>query len=209
MDTPDGVRLMMWKGEVREGRVPAFRPWILVANAVRDAPVPYPPFSQANHDRLSSGYRFLWIRCVNFSRRKYQGVTTMPIYALDGVAPEIAAEGLLDRARCGADRQSAAAEDASVWFGAVLRGDNEWITIGENSNIQDNSVIHADPGQPVAIGAASPSAIASLCIRAEVGDGSLIGMGAILLNRARIGSRSPGGRQCAGDRRQAVSRTAR
>ena len=43
-------------------------------------------------------------------------------------------------------------QSASVWFGAVLRGDNEWITIGENSNVQDHSVIHADPGQPVAIG---------------------------------------------------------
>ena len=44
-------------------------------------------------------------------------------------------------------------KNASVWFGAVLRGDNEWITIGENSNVQDHSVIHADPGQPVTIGA--------------------------------------------------------
>ena len=70
----------------------------------------------------------------------------MPIYALDDWKPELPAEGdhwvapdavLIGRVRL--------LKDASIWFGAVLRGDNDWITIGENSNVQDNSVIHADP----------------------------------------------------------------
>ena len=73
----------------------------------------------------------------------------MPIYALDGVTPELA-EGdcwiAPDAVLIGKVRLL---PGASVWFGAVLRGDNEWITIGENSNVQDHSVIHADPGQPV------------------------------------------------------------
>jgi carbonic anhydrase/acetyltransferase-like protein (isoleucine patch superfamily) len=64
---------------------------------------------------------------------------------------------------------------ASVWFGAVLRGDNEPITLGEDSNVQDGAVLHTDPGSPLTLG------------RGEVGDYSLIGIGAVVLNGARIG----------------------
>jgi carbonic anhydrase/acetyltransferase-like protein (isoleucine patch superfamily) len=81
-------------------------------------------------------------------------------------------------------------KNASIWWGTVIRGDNEWITIGENSNIQDNSVIHADPGQPVEVGDNVTVGHRAILHSALVGDGSLIGMGAILLNLARIGKHS-------------------
>ena len=78
-------------------------------------------------------------------------------------------------------------EESSIWFGAVLRGDNEWITIGPNSNVQDHSIIHADPGQPVMIGSAVTIGHRVIVHSASVGDGTLIGMGAILLNGVRVG----------------------
>ena len=75
----------------------------------------------------------------------------MPIYALDGVTPELDADCWIapDAVVLGRVRLL---KGASIWFGAVLRGDNDWITVGENSNVQDLSVIHSDPGQPVDIG---------------------------------------------------------
>jgi carbonic anhydrase/acetyltransferase-like protein (isoleucine patch superfamily) len=79
-------------------------------------------------------------------------------------------------------------EDASVWFGAVLRGDNDWIEIGENSNIQDNSVCHTDPGLPVTIGANVTVGHNVILHSTTVGDNSLVGMGSILLNRSKVGS---------------------
>ena len=78
---------------------------------------------------------------------------------------------------------------ASVWFGATLRGDNEWITIGENSNVQDGSVLHSDDGIPLTIGANVTIGHSVTLHGATVGDNSLIGMGATLLNRASIGAR--------------------
>ena len=115
----------------------------------------------------------------------------MPIYELDGQAPEFPGEGhyyvaetavLIGRVRLKAQ--------ASVWFGAVLRGDNEWIELGERSQIQDNATLHTDPGFPLTIGSncvIGHNVILHGCI---VGDDSLIGMGAILLNGAKIGKNS-------------------
>jgi len=77
---------------------------------------------------------------------------------------------------------------ASVWFGAVLRGDNEWIEIGENSNVQDNSVLHTDPGQPVIVGANVTIGHKVILHSATVGDFTLIGMGSTVLSGARIGA---------------------
>ena len=113
----------------------------------------------------------------------------MPVYELDGAKPEIAADCWVapDAVVIGKVRLL---EGASIWFGAVLRGDNDWITIGPNSNVQDHSIIHADPGQPVTIGRGVTVGHRVIVHSAQVGDHSLIGMGAILLNRARIGSRS-------------------
>jgi len=113
----------------------------------------------------------------------------MPVYSLDGVSPEIA-EGCYvapDAVLVGKVRLL---KGASIWFGAVLRGDNEWITVGKDSNVQDHSIIHADPGQPVEIGTGVTIGHRVIVHSAAVGDHSLIGMGATLLNRARIGSRS-------------------
>jgi carbonic anhydrase/acetyltransferase-like protein (isoleucine patch superfamily) len=113
----------------------------------------------------------------------------MPLYSIDGIAPELPPDGeyyiapdavLIGRVRL--------LKNASVWFGAVLRGDNDWITIGENSNVQDNAVVHADPGQPVVLGTGVTVGHRAIIHSASVGDHSLIGMGATLLNRARIGS---------------------
>lgn len=110
----------------------------------------------------------------------------MPIYGLDAVTPEISEDCWIapDAVLVGRVRLL---KGASIWFGAVLRGDNDWITIGENSNVQDLSVIHADPGQPVTIGTGVTVGHRVILHSATVGDNSLIGMGAVLLNGARIG----------------------
>ena len=114
--------------------------------------------------------------------------TDMPIYALDDATPELPPEGdywvapnavLIGKVRL--------LKGASIWWGCVLRADNDWITIGENSNIQDNSVIHVDPGQPVTVGANVTVGHRVILHSATVEDGSLIGMGSTLLNRTRIG----------------------
>ena len=115
----------------------------------------------------------------------------MPLYSLDGVSPQLPEDGdcwiAPDAVLIGKVRLL---KGATVWFGAVLRGDNDWITIGEGSNVQDHSVIHADPGQPVTIGRGVTVGHRVIVHSASVGDNSLIGMGAILLNRARIGANS-------------------
>src|SRR5437016_2370940 len=78
--------------------------------------------------------------------------------------------------------------NASVWFGAVLRGDNEWIEIGENSNVQDNSVLHTDPGQPAIVGANVTIGHKVILHSAIVGDFTLVGMGSTILSGAKIGT---------------------
>jgi len=112
----------------------------------------------------------------------------MALYEIEGIRPELpAAEEhwvapdavLIGRVRL--------LKNASVWFGAVLRGDNDWITIGENSNVQDLSVIHTDPSQPVVIGSDVTIGHRVILHSAQVGDGSLIGMGSTILNGVRIG----------------------
>ena len=79
---------------------------------------------------------------------------------------------------------------ASVWFGAVLRGDNEWIEIGERSQIQDNATLHTDPGFPMVIGSNCVIGHKVMLHGCMVGDNSLIGMGATLLNGSKIGNHS-------------------
>ena len=76
---------------------------------------------------------------------------------------------------------------ASVWFGAVLRGDNELIHIGENSNVQDGTVMHTDAGVPLNIGKGVTIGHNAMLHGCTVGDFSLIGINAVLLNGARIG----------------------
>ena len=78
-------------------------------------------------------------------------------------------------------------KNASIWFGAVLRGDNDPITVGENSNVQDNCVLHTDPGGPLTIGDNVTVGHMVMMHGCTIGDNSLIGIGAIVLNGARIG----------------------
>jgi len=113
----------------------------------------------------------------------------MAIYALEDTAPELPPEGqywvapnavLIGKVRL--------LKGASVWWGCVLRGDNDWITVGENSNVQDLSVIHTDPGHPVTIGSDCTVGHRVILHSTTIGDGSLIGMGSTLLNRSRIGA---------------------
>lgn len=82
------------------------------------------------------------------------------------------------------------AANASIWWNAVLRGDNDPISIGENSNIQDGSVLHTDEGVPMTIGANVTVGHLVMLHGCTVGDGSLIGIGSIVLNRAVIGRSS-------------------
>jgi carbonic anhydrase/acetyltransferase-like protein (isoleucine patch superfamily) len=111
---------------------------------------------------------------------------TMEIMTLDGVTPQIHAEAWTAPGARLIGRVILAA-GASVWFNAVLRGDNEPITIGEGSNVQDGAVIHTDPGFPCTVGADVTVGHAAILHGCTVGDGSLIGMGAVVLNGARIG----------------------
>lgn len=77
--------------------------------------------------------------------------------------------------------------DASIWFNAVVRGDNERITIGERSNVQDGAVLHTDPGAPLTLGADVTVGHLAMLHGCVVGDNSLIGIGAIVLNHSKIG----------------------
>jgi carbonic anhydrase/acetyltransferase-like protein (isoleucine patch superfamily) len=107
-------------------------------------------------------------------------------YALDDLVPEIAPSAWIapDARVMGAVRM---AEEASVWWQAVLRGDCEPLVIGPRSNVQDGCVLHADPGFPLTIGADVTVGHQAMLHGCTVGDGSLVGIGAIVLNGAVIG----------------------
>lgn len=78
-------------------------------------------------------------------------------------------------------------ENASVWYNVVARGDNEPIIIGENSNIQDGTILHNDKGIPLNIGKNVTVGHMAMLHGCEIGDNSLVGIGAVILNRAKIG----------------------
>jgi carbonic anhydrase/acetyltransferase-like protein (isoleucine patch superfamily) len=110
----------------------------------------------------------------------------MSLYTLDGEGPDLrpsawVAPGarLIGKVILG--------DEASVWFNAVLRGDNEPITIGRGSNVQDGSVCHTDMGSPLIVGADCTIGHMAMLHGCIIGEGSLIGMGAVVLNGARIG----------------------
>ncbi len=77
--------------------------------------------------------------------------------------------------------------DASVWFKAVLRGDNELITVGEGSNVQEHCVLHTDPGFPLVIGPQVTVGHMAMLHGCDIGEGTLVGIGAVILNGAKIG----------------------
>jgi carbonic anhydrase/acetyltransferase-like protein (isoleucine patch superfamily) len=110
----------------------------------------------------------------------------MPIYQLGDATPEIDASAYVTPSATVIGRVSLAA-GSSVWFGAVLRGDNEAITIGQNSNVQEGAVLHTDPGFPLDVGQNVTIGHQVMLHGCTVGDGSLIGIQAVVMNGARIG----------------------
>jgi carbonic anhydrase/acetyltransferase-like protein (isoleucine patch superfamily) len=112
----------------------------------------------------------------------------MAIFELDGAGPDLPRDGrywiaesaiVIGRVRL--------KTDASVWFGSVLRGDNEWIELGERSQVQDNATLHTDPGFPLTIGDNCVIGHNVVLHGCTIGANSLIGMGAVVLNGAKIG----------------------
>ena len=110
----------------------------------------------------------------------------MAIYELDGITPRVAESAwVAENAQVIGDVQLA--PGSSVWFGATLRGDTEPIVVGEGSNIQDGSVLHADVGMPLTIGRRVTVGHQVMLHGCTIGDNSLIGIRSIILNRAVIG----------------------
>lgn len=112
----------------------------------------------------------------------------MPLYELDGLKPLVPAEGrfwvapdasVIGRVELG--------DGVGVWFGAVIRGDGEPIAIGRDTNVQDLSVVHTDPACPVTVGEGCTIGHRAIVHGCTIGNNVLVGMGAIILNRARIG----------------------
>ncbi|WP_306131580.1 gamma carbonic anhydrase family protein [Roseivivax marinus] len=110
----------------------------------------------------------------------------MTLYALDGHAPEIAEDAWVapDANVIG---KIVLAGKSSVWFGATLRGDNETITVGAGTNLQENVVCHTDMGFPLTIGTNCTIGHKAMLHGCTIGDNSLVGMGATILNGAKIG----------------------
>jgi len=110
----------------------------------------------------------------------------MAIYQLGDDAPRIAVSAwVADSARV--IGRVHLLEEAGVWYGAVLRGDTEWITLGVRSNVQEGAVLHTDPGCPLVIGAGVTVGHQAMLHGCTIGDDTLIGIQAVVLNRARIG----------------------
>ena len=111
----------------------------------------------------------------------------MPVFALDDRTPRLPAGFcfVADNAILVGD--VVLEEEVGIWFGAVLRGDNEPITVGRGSNIQELSVLHTDMGFPLVIGAGCTIGHRAILHGCSIGDNSLVGMGATILNGARIG----------------------
>ena len=110
----------------------------------------------------------------------------MAIYQLGALAPRIADTAWVADSAVVIGNVELAAE-ASIWFGAVLRGDTETLTIGRRSNVQDGSVLHADHGFPLVLGEGVTIGHQVMLHGSSIGDGSLVGIQAVVLNGARIG----------------------
>lgn len=108
------------------------------------------------------------------------------IYSLDGIAPDIDPSAWIAADANLIGRVTIMAE-ASVWFGVTIRGDNERITVGQGSNVQENCVLHTDMGYPLVIGSDCTIGHKAMLHGCTIGNGTLIGMGATILNGARIG----------------------
>lgn len=115
----------------------------------------------------------------------------MPLYELDNVRPQLPASGRYWIAPSAElIGKVIVHEEASIWFGSVLRGDNEWIEVAEGANVQENCTLHTDPTFPLRIGARCTIGHNVVLHGCSIGDNSLVGMGAIVLNGAKIGNNS-------------------
>ncbi|MFZ6656054.1 gamma carbonic anhydrase family protein [Undibacterium sp. TJN19] len=113
----------------------------------------------------------------------------MPIYQLGDIAPEIEASAyiadsanIIGKVKIGAK--------ASIWFEVTIRGDNELISIAENSNVQEACILHTDPGYPLTVGKNVTIGHQAMLHGCTIGDGSLVGIQAVVLNGAKIGKNS-------------------
>jgi carbonic anhydrase/acetyltransferase-like protein (isoleucine patch superfamily) len=113
----------------------------------------------------------------------------MAVYKLDEISPELPESGnywiaasatVAGRVRIG--------QDVGIWFGAALRGDDEVLEVGARTNVQDNAVLHADPGFPLVIGRGCTIGHSAVVHGCTIGDNTLVGMGATVMNGARIGA---------------------
>lgn len=112
----------------------------------------------------------------------------MPLYELNGAKPQTPeTENFWVAPSAHVIGKVEIGEDVGIWFGAVLRGDNEPIRIGAQTNIQENTIIHTDPGFPVTIGERCTIGHGAIVHGCTIGDNSLVGMGATVLNGAKIG----------------------
>ena len=116
----------------------------------------------------------------------------MPLYELAGIAPDLAGQPVVNDdcwvAPCSTlIGKVTLKQDANIWFGAVLRGDNEEICIGEGSNVQDLTMMHTDMGFPLTVGRNCTIGHKAIVHGCTIGDNSLIGMGATVMNGAVIG----------------------
>ncbi len=108
------------------------------------------------------------------------------IYALDGIQPTVAPSAWVADSADLIGKVVVEA-DASIWFGAVIRGDNEVVRVGAGTNVQENAVLHTDMGYPLTIGTNCTIGHKAMLHGCTIGDGTLIGMGATILNGAKIG----------------------
>jgi carbonic anhydrase/acetyltransferase-like protein (isoleucine patch superfamily) len=117
------------------------------------------------------------------------GEFSMPVYRLENHSPSLPEAG---RYFIASDAHVMGnvtlGEDVGIWFGSVLRGDNEPIVIGARSNVQEGSMFHTDPGHPVTIGEGCTIGHHAIIHGCTVGDNTLVGMGAVVLNGAKIGN---------------------
>jgi carbonic anhydrase/acetyltransferase-like protein (isoleucine patch superfamily) len=109
------------------------------------------------------------------------------LYSLGEDRPEILADDYFVADNATVVGKVRLKNNASIWFNAVLRGDNEWISVGENSNIQDAAVLHTDPGIPLSIGNNVTVGHKVMLHGCTIGDNSLIGINSVILNGAKIG----------------------
>jgi carbonic anhydrase/acetyltransferase-like protein (isoleucine patch superfamily) len=110
----------------------------------------------------------------------------MAVYRLGDISPKIALSAYVAPSAA-VIGNAVLAEHSSVWFGATLRGDNELISIGINGNVQDGAVMHTDPGFPLTVGANVSVGHQAMLHGCTIGEGSLVGIQAVILNAAVIG----------------------